>query len=123
MHAGALIDYRLRIRGVPIRWRTRIETWEPPSIDTPHRARFVDVQLRGPYRMWHHTHTFESLPASAAMPEGGTRCSDRVDYAVPGWILEPIAHRLFVKRDVERIFDYRSRRLREMFAGSAPPGA
>jgi ligand-binding SRPBCC domain-containing protein len=136
MHAGALIDYRLRIHGVPIRWRTRIETWEPPESHTHRsgerrheadtrprdgiveRARFVDVQLRGPYRLWHHTHTFESLPASAAMPRGGTRCGDRVEYAAPGWVLEPLVHSLFVKRDVERIFTFRGETLKRLFPAS-----
>ena len=52
--AGTLIEYRLRLHGIPVRWKTRIETWEPPH-------RFVDVQLSGPYALWHHTHEFEPL--------------------------------------------------------------
>jgi len=90
MRAGTLIDYRLRLHGVPLRWRTRIAVWEPPY-------RFVDEQLRGPYRLWVHEHLFE--------PDGdGTLCRDRVTYAVPGgWLVES----LFVRREIERIFTYR----------------
>jgi ligand-binding SRPBCC domain-containing protein len=99
MRAGTLIDYRLRVHGLPISWRTRIEQWRPPE-------RFVDVQLRGPYRLWHHTHEFEER-------DGGTLCRDRVRYAVLGGRL---LERLFVRPDVERIFAFRTRRLLELFA-------
>jgi hypothetical protein len=94
MGAGTLIEYRLRLHGVPVRWRTRIETWEPPH-------RFVDVQLSGPYALWHHTHTFE--------PDGpdAVWIGDRVRYAIPFGPLGELAHALFVRRDVENIFDYR----------------
>jgi ligand-binding SRPBCC domain-containing protein len=98
MRAGTEIDYRLRIHGVPLRWRTRIESWQP-------ERRFVDVQLRGPYRLWHHTHEFEEVA-------GGTLCRDVVRYAVPGGRL---VDRLFVRRDVERIFEFRRRALVERF--------
>ncbi len=90
MRAGTLIDYRLRLHGIPIRWRTEITLWEPP-------VRFADTQLRGPYRLWVHTHTFEEK-------DGGTLCRDDVRYAVPGGAL---IERLFVRRDVERIFAHR----------------
>jgi ligand-binding SRPBCC domain-containing protein len=94
MRAGTLIDYRLRLHGVPIRWHTRIEVWEPPR-------RFVDVQLRGPYARWEHTHAFE--------PDGDAAVviRDRVRYALPLGPLGALAHALFVRRDLERIFDYR----------------
>lgn len=98
MRVGATIDYRLRVRGVPIRWRTGITVWEPP-------VRFVDVQLRGPYRLWEHTHSFEEVA-------GGTRCRDLVRYAVPGGAL---VERLFVRREIETIFAERARVLRELF--------
>jgi ligand-binding SRPBCC domain-containing protein len=94
MRAGTLIEYRLRLHGLPIRWRTTIAVWDPPH-------RFVDVQLSGPYRMWHHTHDF--TPA----PDGGTVMRDTVRYALPFGPLGGMAHRLLVKRDLERIFDYR----------------
>jgi ligand-binding SRPBCC domain-containing protein len=94
LRAGALIDYRLRLHGVPLRWRTRIAVWEPPH-------RFVDVQLRGPYELWEHTHTF------AAAGPGAVEIGDRVRYRIPLGALGELAHRLFVRRDLQRIFDYR----------------
>ncbi len=98
MRPGALIDYRIRIHGIPVRWRTEITVWEPPY-------RFVDVQRRGPYRRWVHTHSFEEHP-------DGTRCLDHVEYAVWGGAL---IHRLFVQRDVQRIFQYRTEVLNRLF--------
>jgi ligand-binding SRPBCC domain-containing protein len=96
MRTGTLIDYRLRLHGVPVRWRTRIEAWEPPE-------RFVDVQVRGPYALWEHTHTFEPDGAHAVV------IRDRVRYALPFGPLGRLAHALFVRRDLERIFDHRRR--------------
>jgi ligand-binding SRPBCC domain-containing protein len=98
MRPGALIDHRIRLRGIPLRWRTEITTWEPPR-------RFVDEQLRGPYRLWIHEHTFEE-------DGDGTAVSDFVRYAVP---FGALANRLLVARDVRKIFEYRERRLREIF--------
>lgn len=98
MRVGALIDYKLNVRGLPIRWRSRISRWEPG-------VAFVDEQIKGPYRRWHHTHTFQPL-------DGGTLAGDIVEYAVPGG---PIAHALFVKRDVRSIFEFRSKKLLELF--------
>lgn len=98
MRPGALIDYRLKLRGFPIRWRTQITVWEPPF-------RFVDRQLKGPYRQWVHEHSFEEK-------DGGTLCRDRVDYAVPGGAL---VNRIFVQRDVETIFAYRRGQLERLF--------
>ena len=95
MGAGTLLEYRLRLHGVPIRWRTRIEIWEPPR-------RFVDVQLKGPYSLWEHTHLFE--PAG----EGATTIVDRVRYEIPLGPIGALADRLFVRRDLKRIFDYRA---------------
>lgn len=103
MRAGVLIDYRIAVHGIPLRWRTQIAEWQPP-------VRFVDVQLSGPYRLWHHTHTFEER-------DGGTLCGDVVRYWPWGGRL---IDRLFVGRDVRRIFQYRARRLRELLR--APPG-
>jgi hypothetical protein len=94
MRAGALIEYRLKLRGVPLRWRTRIAVWDPPR-------RFVDVQLSGPYRLWHHTHDFE--PDGA----GGTVMRDTVRYAIPFGPLGRIAHALVVRRDLDAIFRFR----------------
>jgi len=99
MGEGTLIDYRLRIRGVPVRWQSEITDWDPPH-------RFVDRQLRGPYRRWVHTHVFEPTA-------DGTLVRDAVEYAVPGGGL---VNRLLVRPDVERIFAYR----RETLAGLFP---
>jgi ligand-binding SRPBCC domain-containing protein len=105
MQPGALIDYRIHLRFIPLKWRTRITVWEPPH-------RFEDEQLKGPYRLWLHEHTFE---------EDGeeTVVGDFVRYAVP---FGALANWLVVRRDVERIFAYREKRLGEIFniADSAP---
>lgn len=93
MAPGTLIDYELRLWGVPVRWRTRIESFEPES-------RFTDVQLRGPYRSWHHTHEFAEVP-------GGTRVRDSVVYQLPLGPMGRLAHALLVRRSLERIFDHR----------------
>ena len=98
MFAGQTIDYRLRVHGIPIRWRSEISIWEPND-------RFVDQQLRGPYTHWHHEHLFEDC-------EQGTRVIDIVHYGVPGGA--PL-HYLFVRRDIERIFTYRQQVLGEIF--------
>jgi ligand-binding SRPBCC domain-containing protein len=94
MRPGALIDYRLKVHGLPLRWRTRIEVWEPP-------VRFVDVQLRGPYSRWEHTHTFQALGENAVL------IGDHVRYVLPLGPLGELAYAVIVKRDVQRIFDYR----------------
>ena len=100
MRAGVEIDYRLRLHGLPMRWRSRITVWEPPH-------RFVDEQVRGPYRRWFHEHTFASS-------DGGTLVRDQVQYAMlGGWL----ADRLLVRRDLRQIFDYRQQRLAEIFGG------
>lgn len=101
MRAGALIDYRLRIRGVPVGWRTEIAMWEPP-------ARFVDQQLRGPYRLWRHLHTFEDV-------DGGTLCTDEVEYELPRVPGRGLVHKWLVRPDLERIFDFRAERMQERF--------
>ena len=93
MCEGTLIDYRLRLHGAPLRWRSRIESWEPGRS-------FVDRQVRGPYRLWHHRHEFE---ASAR----GTLVRDIVHYALPFGPLGQLAHALLVQRDLGRIFDFR----------------
>ena len=105
MHVGTLIDYQLKLHGLPVKWRTRISAWEPPY-------RFVDEQLRGPYRRWIHEHTF-------AEHEAGTICKDRVRYVVPGGPLAPLINRLFVEKDVQRIFAHRARRMAELL-GEGP---
>ena len=98
LETGSRIDYALRLRGVPIRWRTRIAAWNPPH-------GFVDEQISGPYRLWVHTHTFDAI-------EGGTRVHDRVFYVVPGGRL---IEKLFVRRDLDRIFDFRAEAISRRF--------
>jgi ligand-binding SRPBCC domain-containing protein len=92
MRPGTLIQYRLRLHGLPVDWLTRIDEWEPG-------VRFVDSQLAGPYRLWHHTHEFEAH-------EQGTLMRDTVRYALPLWPLGELALPL-VRRDLRRIFDFR----------------
>jgi ligand-binding SRPBCC domain-containing protein len=102
MGPGALIRYHLRVHRVPVGWLTAIRAWDPPH-------RFVDEQLRGPYALWHHTHTFEPSPDG-----DGTLMRDVVRYALPLGPLGEVARRLFVARDLEAIFDYRAEKIREL---------
>ena len=95
---GCLIDYSIRVRGIPIRWRTEISEWNPSFS-------FVDRQLRGPYLLWEHLHTFEQLPE-------GTLARDEVRYRVPGGRL---INWLLVKNDLIRIFEFRRNRMLELF--------
>lgn len=105
MKVGARIDYQLRVHGFPMRWQSEITSWEPP-------CRFVDEQRKGPYRQWNHEHLFEERL-------NGTLCRDNVRYAAPGgWLVEL----LFVRRDLERIFAFRSKKLTEIFGDGRPEG-
>ena len=101
MKLGSFIDYRLRLRGIPIRWQSEITTWNPPYC-------FVDQQCRGPYTEWIHTHQFEEM-------EGSTKVADNVRYDHLGgrWV-----NYLFVVRDLEEIFSYRKSKLQELFSVS-----
>jgi ligand-binding SRPBCC domain-containing protein len=102
MRTGTLIDYRLRLRGIPLRWRTEITTWEPP-------IRFADVQLRGPYAEWVHTHTFDE-------EDGGTLVRDTVRYRLSGpRPLARIINRVLVAPDTKRIFEFRHQALETLF--------
>lgn len=98
MKVGALIDYRIAIHGLPIRWQSEITVWEPPY-------RFVDEQCRGPYRFWQHEHRFEERA-------GQTRITDTVRYAVR---FDFLLHRYFVRPDLERIFAFREQKMRALF--------
>jgi ligand-binding SRPBCC domain-containing protein len=100
--AGSLIRYRLRLFGVPVRWLTEIRAWHPPRS-------FVDVQLRGPYLMWEHTHRLSPVA-------GGTEIHDHVRYRVPGGRLVDIV----VRRWLDAIFDYRARRTEELLVTRTP---
>jgi ligand-binding SRPBCC domain-containing protein len=100
MTTGTLIEYRLRLHGVRLRWISRIEEWETDRT-------FVDRQVRGPYRFWHHRHEF--LPH-----EDGTLVRDRVRYALPLGRLGDLAHAAVVERDLRRIFDFRRDAVRRL---------
>lgn len=93
MGAGAIIDYQLSLFGLRFGWRTLIESFEPDR-------GFVDVQTKGPYRSWRHTHRFSDAP-------GGTLVHDRVEYEVPFGPFGALARRLFVAHQLRRIFDFR----------------
>jgi ligand-binding SRPBCC domain-containing protein len=95
MRVGTLIQYRLTLRGIGVDWLTSIQEWEPPH-------RFVDVQVRGPYQLWHHTHEFMATGDGAS-----TLMRDTVRYAIGFGPLGQLAARAFVHRDVATIFDYR----------------
>ncbi|MEE2755600.1 MAG: SRPBCC family protein [Myxococcota bacterium] len=101
MFEGTLIDYRIRLFGVPMNWRTEIIHLEP-------EVRFVDQQLKGPYAKWYHEHRFEEV-------DGGTLMTDRVEYRVPFSALGHLAHSVMVKRTLQRIFQYRYDAVSEVF--------
>lgn len=103
MRRGVMIDYRLRLHGVPLRWRSEITVYDPP-------VRFVDEQRRGPYHIWRHEHVFEESPAMFDRP-AGTIVRDCITYAHFGGSL---IHRLFVRPNLEKIFAYRQDRIREL---------
>ena len=102
MRPGTTIDYRISLRGLPMRWRSEISVWNPPY-------EFVDEQLKGPYKRWHHRHTFETR-------DEGTLVGDDVEYDVLGGAL---IHRLFVQKDLQKIFAYREETLHRLF-GAKP---
>lgn len=104
MRAGLILDYRLKLHGIPLRWQSEITVYDPPN-------RFVDEQRRGPYRLWRHEHIF--------IPHGQhTRMLDNVTYAFWGsWLL----HSLWVRRDLEKIFSYRRKVIAELLTGTGMP--
>ena len=108
MRRGALIQYRLRLRGIPVSWLTSIQEWDPPH-------RFVDVQVRGPYALWHHTHDLTDDGA------GGTVMRDNVRYAIGLGPLGELAHRLVVRRDLEAIFAFRRQAIARRLSGPPAP--
>jgi ligand-binding SRPBCC domain-containing protein len=98
LRRGTLLDYRLRLHGFRLRWQSEIKRWDPPHS-------FVDRQTRGPYSFWEHEHTFVKKDA-------GTLVADHVEYAVPGgWLVQ----KFLVSPDLERIFRFRHRVLKEIF--------
>jgi hypothetical protein len=105
MKPGATIAYSLRVRGIPIRWLTEIKRWNPPN-------EFIDIQAKGPYTLWRHTHRFSEV-------EGGTLIADTVDYALSFGLLGRLVHRLRVARDLGEIFDYRAQQVRALLPRQA----
>jgi len=101
MKQGTLIDYKIKLNGISFAWKTLIAKWQ-------HNEYFVDEQIKGPYKIWHHTHSFKAI-------DGGTEMTDEVKYLSPGWIFEPIIQALFIKKKVEQIFDYRNSQLKTIF--------
>lgn len=111
MEKGRVIDYTLRVLGLPVRWRTLISHYDPPWC-------FVDEQLSGPYSFWHHTHRFETR-------DDATLLHDEVHYALPVTLIGPareLVHTLYVRPALERIFDYRREVYTRLFGGIQPDG-
>jgi ligand-binding SRPBCC domain-containing protein len=102
MRKGVTIAYGLRMRGIPLRWLTEIESWNPPF-------EFVDVQAKGPYKLWRHTHRFSEVA-------GGTLITDEINYALPFGLLGRLVHHIQVARDLSQIFDYRAHQVRKLLA-------
>ena len=101
MEVGRLIDYNIYLMGIPIHWRTLITDYEPPNM-------FVDQQIKGPYAMWHHTHTFHKV-------EGGVEIKDKVVYSIPFGILGRILNYLWIRKDLENIFVHRKKVIDKLF--------
>ena len=101
MHSGTLIEYRISLFGLPMKWRTEILEFEPPE-------HFIDLQIKGPYALWHHSHRFEEC-------EGGTLMTDQVDYRPPMGVLGGLANTLFVQRTLARIFRHRMQQVNMLF--------
>jgi ligand-binding SRPBCC domain-containing protein len=101
MEVGTVIDYRLRVAGIPLRWQSLISKYSPPH-------QFVDEQAVGPYRCWQHRHSFEEMDASCLIV-------DEVKYALPLGVIGRFAHWLFVGRSLERIFAFRKTAIEKIF--------
>ena len=101
MEVGRLIDYNIYLLGIPIHWRTLITDYEPPNM-------FVDQQIKGPYTMWHHTHTFHKV-------KGGVEIKDRVVYSIPFGFLGRLLNYLWIKRDLNNIFLHRKKVIDKLF--------
>jgi hypothetical protein len=104
MREGTAIEYAIKLRGFPMRWVSRIEQWDPPH-------QFVDVQVRGPYRLWEHTHRFVAV-------EDGVEMTDTVRYSLPLGLLGVAINYLLVARDLRSIFDYRASRIQRLISAA-----
>ena len=101
MEEGAVIEYQIKLLGIPIYWRTLINEYNPPN-------NFRDIQLNGPYDIWDHTHMFEEC-------KNGTMMIDKIKYSIPFKIIGRMAHSIWVKRELQRIFDYRYEIIENIF--------
>ena len=101
MQEGTLIDYTIKIMGLPIRWTTLITKYGPPKI-------FIDQQIKGPYSMWHHKHTFKEINKSE------TIINDTVTYSLPFGFIGKIAHSIYVKNELNYIFSYREKKISQL---------
>lgn len=101
MKAGAEFDYRIDLIKIPLKWKTKIAIYDPPY-------KFVDVQMKGPYRKWIHTHTFETMGDK-------TKITDNVDYDLPAGILGRIVHMIYIRKTLKAIFDFRESTINRLF--------
>lgn len=102
MYAGQIIEYTVKpLLGIPLYWMTEITHVQEGRY-------FVDEQRFGPYSLWHHQHHFKAI-------EGGVEMTDIVHYKIPLWILGDLAHRLFVRQQLKQIFDFRFKKVEELF--------
>ena len=104
MKAGTIIDYRLSLYKLPVHWQTEISLWDPPN-------RFIDRQRQGPYKNWIHEHTFIAV-------DDGCLIRDLVQYELHGAFLSPLINRLFVRKDIQRIFAHRTKIIESIFKDS-----
>jgi hypothetical protein len=102
MGTGTLIDYKIKLNGISFFWKTKITAWE-------NNKRFEDTQIKGPYKIWIHEHLFEEIG-------GQVKMTDTVQYQSPGWILEPLINKLYIRRKVEEIFSFRNQELDKLFS-------
>ncbi len=129
MRAGALIDYRLRLNGIPFGWRTEITEWNPPTTlpnvpegsslqpdasDTMRSASFTDTQIRGPYHTWIHRHLFTATPVGPDGAPPATEMIDEVRYRLPLWPVGAVALPI-VRRELKGIFSHRMEVLADVF--------
>lgn len=105
MMAGAEIEYTISWLGIPLHWKTLIEEYDPPH-------RFVDLQVRGPYSLWRHTHSFREVAQRTEM-------RDHIEYALPFGLLGNLAHTFGVRNQIKGIFDHRERFLAAHFTGNS----
>lgn len=109
LYEGLIIRYTIRpILGIPLTWISEIKTWREDRY-------FIDEQRRGPYKLWHHEHHFREV-------EGGVEMTDVITYLMPFGVFGRLVHWLFIRRQLERIFDYRCQKADELFPAPGSTG-